>query len=277
MPTCSGGSGNVRSRRSAGGRAGRGGGARTLPARVAGGGPPRTRRRMRSSRRSGTCRGRRSRRRSSRPTCCPRASAATGPADLDAMPRAATSSGSAPAALGADDGRVRSASAIRPALGAGRPAPGEAAPPTVSVRTRGARRDPRAPRLARAPRSGPTSCRRRHRRRARCAPTALWDLVWAGEVTNDTLAPLRAFVLRAVGRIARRKRRPRPGQARSRRTAGGRRTDGRSVATPCSTRRSRPRLRTPARCSCSTGTASSRVRRRWPRAPPAASPASTRC
>ena len=28
--------------------------------------------------------------------------------------------------------------------------------------------------------------------------TALWDLVWAGEVTNDTLAPVRAFALGAV-------------------------------------------------------------------------------
>jgi hypothetical protein len=30
--------------------------------------------------------------------------------------------------------------------------------------------------------------------------TALWDLVWAGEVTNDTLAPLRAFVAGGAGR-----------------------------------------------------------------------------
>jgi ATP-dependent Lhr-like helicase len=39
---------------------------------------------------------------------------------------------------------------------------------------------------------------------------ALWDLVWAGEVTNDTLAPLRAFVAhktRTRSRVAR----PRPG------------------------------------------------------------------
>jgi ATP-dependent helicase Lhr and Lhr-like helicase len=41
--------------------------------------------------------------------------------------------------------------------------------------------------------------------------TALWDLVWAGEVTNDTLAPLRA----AIGGAARRRAsggRPRPGR-----------------------------------------------------------------
>ena len=36
--------------------------------------------------------------------------------------------------------------------------------------------------------------------------TALWDLVWAGEVTNDTLAPLRAFV--TGGRARRRAGRP---------------------------------------------------------------------
>ncbi|MGZ8763638.1 MAG: Lhr family ATP-dependent helicase, partial [Acidimicrobiia bacterium] len=41
--------------------------------------------------------------------------------------------------------------------------------------------------------------------------TALWDLVWAGEVTNDTLAPLRAVL---AGRIRRQplRGRPRPGR-----------------------------------------------------------------
>jgi ATP-dependent Lhr-like helicase len=47
--------------------------------------------------------------------------------------------------------------------------------------------------------------------------TALWDLVWAGEVTNDTLAPLRAFLsggstTRARGRTSARPMRPRPGR-----------------------------------------------------------------
>lgn len=45
--------------------------------------------------------------------------------------------------------------------------------------------------------------------------TALWDLVWAGEVTNDTLAPLRAFLggnraSRSTSRSATRVGRPRP-------------------------------------------------------------------
>ncbi len=39
---------------------------------------------------------------------------------------------------------------------------------------------------------------------------ALWDLVWAGEVTNDSLAPLRAALGRSAGR-RRRGGRPRPG------------------------------------------------------------------
>jgi ATP-dependent Lhr-like helicase len=46
---------------------------------------------------------------------------------------------------------------------------------------------------------------------------ALWDLVWAGEVTNDSLAPLRsvlggARVLAASGRSGNRSGRPRPGR-----------------------------------------------------------------
>ena len=45
---------------------------------------------------------------------------------------------------------------------------------------------------------------------------ALWDLVWAGEVTNDTLAPLRAFVRGASAKIRTKGpgRRPRPGALR---------------------------------------------------------------
>jgi ATP-dependent Lhr-like helicase len=45
---------------------------------------------------------------------------------------------------------------------------------------------------------------------------ALWDLVWAGEVTNDTLAPLRAFVRGASAKIRTNRpgHRPRPGALR---------------------------------------------------------------
>jgi ATP-dependent Lhr-like helicase len=42
---------------------------------------------------------------------------------------------------------------------------------------------------------------------------ALWDLVWSGEVTNDTLAPLRAWLAGSTSAAARRRgRRPRPGR-----------------------------------------------------------------
>ena len=42
---------------------------------------------------------------------------------------------------------------------------------------------------------------------------ALWDLVWAGEVTNDTFAPLRAYA-GSARRVGRRGSRPRPGSLR---------------------------------------------------------------
>jgi ATP-dependent Lhr-like helicase len=42
---------------------------------------------------------------------------------------------------------------------------------------------------------------------------ALWDLVWSGEVTNDTIAPLRAWLAGSSSSAARRRgRRPRPGR-----------------------------------------------------------------
>ena len=47
---------------------------------------------------------------------------------------------------------------------------------------------------------------------------ALWDLVWAGEVTNDTLAPLRAFVRGASAKV----RAVRPGHVHGRERCGGR-------------------------------------------------------
>jgi ATP-dependent Lhr-like helicase len=44
--------------------------------------------------------------------------------------------------------------------------------------------------------------------------TALWDLVWAGEVTNDTIAPMRAFLIRRPTKAARSGVKPRPGALR---------------------------------------------------------------
>ncbi len=43
---------------------------------------------------------------------------------------------------------------------------------------------------------------------------ALWDLVWAGEVTNDTIAPMRAFLIRRPTKTARSGAKPRPGALR---------------------------------------------------------------
>jgi ATP-dependent Lhr-like helicase len=48
--------------------------------------------------------------------------------------------------------------------------------------------------------------------------TVLWDLVWAGEITNDTFAPLRGLLLTGPGRRRRAgagRRRPRPGSLRA--------------------------------------------------------------
>ena len=82
---------------------------------------------------------------------------------------------------------------------------------------------------------------------------ALWDLVWAGEVTNDTLAPLRAFVRggstrpgraarargRGPGRCGGRDRPPAPDGGRSSRAlaadAVAHRAGARPRASSCST------------------------------------------
>ncbi|HEV8474793.1 MAG TPA: crosslink repair DNA glycosylase YcaQ family protein, partial [Methylomirabilota bacterium] len=52
---------------------------------------------------------------------------------------------------------------------------------------------------------------------------ALWDLVWAGEVTNDTLQPLRAFLRRGAGGVAPTPEAPRPTRALARRLRSTRR------------------------------------------------------
>ncbi len=44
--------------------------------------------------------------------------------------------------------------------------------------------------------------------------SALWDLVWAGEVTNDTIAPMRSFLIRRPAKAARAGAKPRPGALR---------------------------------------------------------------
>ena len=100
----------------------------------------------------------------------------------------------------------------------------------------------------------------------------LWDLVWAGEATNDGLAALRA---RLGGRA-------RPPAARPTRagSAGSDRPPppaaGRSSTRSPAPRRARRSGRWPAPGSCSSATASSPVKRCAPKGPPAASPRCTR-
>ena len=90
--------------------------------------------------------------------------------------------------LGRDDGRI---ALVRPGREVLRPA---GLPDGVERAGRAAPRgDPRAPRRAAAPRSTASSTPRPAAARDREVLDALWDLVWAGEVTNDTFAPLRAL------------------------------------------------------------------------------------
>jgi ATP-dependent Lhr-like helicase len=107
-------------------------------------------------------------------------------------------------ALGRDDGRV---ALYRPAHEALRPAP-----PTVAPADRPAGERHAAIRAFLGSR-GASFYREIHRAAGggpdRAVLDALWDLVWAGEVTNDTFAPLRALRWK---RPARRDPRPRPGR-----------------------------------------------------------------
>ena len=125
-------------------------------------------------------------------------------------------------ALGRDDGRIV---LFRPgregAPRAGRSAPRDAEPPAGRATRRSARW---------LGRRGASFYRELHAAAGggsdREVLDALWDLVWAGEVTNDTFAPLRALRWRRPSRDPRR----RPGRLR----ASGRRRPraaGRSVAT----------------------------------------------
>ena len=89
-------------------------------------------------------------------------------------------------ALGADDGRVRLF--FRDQLAAPRPGLGRRSAPTARCTTRSARRSTSAarafwPDLVAAAGTADDAV----------VLTALWDLVWAGEVTNDTFGPLRAM------------------------------------------------------------------------------------
>ena len=110
--------------------------------------------------------------------------------------------------LGRDDGRI----ALVPARPRGAPA-GRAGrrrgPPRDEPRHE---RDPRAPRRARRLVLPRAASRRPAAASDREVLDALWDLVWAGEVTNDTFAPLRALRWKRTGSRRAGGRRPRPGR-----------------------------------------------------------------
>ena len=130
-------------------------------------------------------------------------------------------------------------------------------------------------RLERGAASGPTCWSTSPRSSRAELQEALWDLAWAGEVTNDAFAPLRAPQLSRARKNDRAGRPPLraapPSAARRRSRAAGR--------SPRRCSRARPRTARAcarSRSCCSSATASSRARRCSPRASRAASRRSTR-
>ncbi len=113
--------------------------------------------------------------------------------------------------------------------------------------------------------------------------TALWDLVWAGELTNDALAPLRArspVVFAGVPRV--------PGHVERRALPDAERhadppwahqlgpVDGRPPQRCSPIRRHPPSPSRSGRCNCSSATACSPGRWRSPKGPKVGSPGCTR-
>ena len=217
-----------------GGGAGRAGRIRTLPSRLA-----RDRAACRvSARRSSRSRGCRCPRRSGRATCSRGACRRSGPRIWTCSAPPARWSGSAPASTASP-----STSATTPRSSVRR---SRRRLRRATSRSRFARRSP----SARS--SGPTSSTR-PALSAEDVLTALWELVWAGEVTNDSWAPLRA---------SRRYELPRP---RSRGTAlrsdtpdDGVTDAGPLVARVDAVRRDRP-IGGRSQSSCSSARASSRA------------------
>ena len=132
------------------------------------------------SRRSASSRARRSSPARSRPTCCRCACAATARPILDELCTAGELVWVGAGSIGASDGRVRLTSPISCRCSRRR-----SSRPTA--RRRAARRDPPAARASGAPASGARSAPRHPATNDAEMLAALWDLVWAGEVTNDTL------------------------------------------------------------------------------------------
>ena len=189
------------------GRAGRSGGARAVPARLAGRRPGRAQpaAAARHGRPGAACRGRRPAGRAADPGLGPGAGRAAGadpglpaaPARRARRPRRGRLGGAGqprprrrPDRAGAARARGPATGRARPTTPSHRPNPGTSRSASTS-QTRGASfyRD-----LFAAARG--TSDRE--------VLDALWDLVWAGEVTNDTFAPLRALRWKRTGSSARR-------------------------------------------------------------------------
>jgi ATP-dependent Lhr-like helicase len=128
------------------------------------------------------------------------------PADLDALCASGDVVWMGAGGVGADDGKI--ALAFRDRLRLVAPPPPEGRPEgeihdaiRERLRERGASFWPELLQAA-----GPAD--------ERVVLAALWELVWAGEVTNDTLAPLRAYLIRRPARAARAGATPRPGSLR---------------------------------------------------------------
>ena len=182
--------------------------------------------------------------------CCRAACPVTGPSTSTRCARPARSCGSAPAPTGSP-----STSARTPPRSAACRAAAPGGPEHDAVRAA----------LASAPLLRPA---RRDRARGGAALPALWDLVWAGEVTNDAWTPLRAARRFGTPRPERRPRRFSRRRVHAPSATAGRwsRTDRLFAARPTAA---------PSPSCCSSGTASSRATACAPRGSPAATAPST--
>ena len=197
---------------------------------------------LRCAKRSCRCKRWRSRSGSGSPRCCRAGSGTTAPSSSTSSARPASSSGPAPGSTGSPS------SSARTRLVLGRPPAGA---PSLEGEAHDAIRS--------APLGGALfwdrRCSPRPGSTTRSALPALWDLVWAGEVSNDAWAPLRAERRYQPSRPDRRTRRF-PGYGRSgrppRRGAGRPPRRSSPAASPTG-------VRSPS--CCSSGRGSSRATR----------------
>ena len=128
------------------------------------------------------------------------------PADLDALCASGDVVWMGAGGIGADDGRI--ALGFRDSLRL-------VAPPLPETRPEGPIHDAiRAHLSARGASFWPELLATAGVPDERTVLTALWELVWAGEITNDTIAPMRAFLIRRPAKAAKAGAKPRPGALR---------------------------------------------------------------